>query len=192
MRHIVLLVAIVLFPVEAARSRGGTALPGLDAFNPWQAVNEGLTADSVWALAAHPDGLLFAGTEAGVFRSMDEGAFWEEINTGLDAGNVTSLAIDAGGTLYAGTHSSGVFRSRDDGDTWEAINTGLPGLLIGHVATDEHGAVYAGLFLGGFYRSQDEGDTWEPVHDVGLDNPFVPALAVDHDNVVFAGTDAGV
>ena len=158
----------------------------------WEPVNMGLDSDSVFALAATSDGLLFAGTEHGIYRSDDDGNAWVGANTNLPDVVIGSLAVDPIGILYAATHGEGVYRSTDDGDSWEAVNNGLASKSVTEVAVDSSGIVYAGAFLGGVFRSLDEGDTWEIVDDNGLDNPFVPSLAVNAAGIVFHGSDGGV
>jgi photosystem II stability/assembly factor-like uncharacterized protein len=80
----------------------------------WTAVNTGLTASRVQALAIDPltPTTLYAGTQdGGVFKSTDGGEAWSGINTGLTATDVRALAIDplTPTTLYAGTQDGGVF-----------------------------------------------------------------------------------
>ena len=59
-----------------------------------------------------PDGVIFAGTGRGVFRSLDNGFIWQNFSEGLPENSYQiSLAYDAHGYLYAGTWGDGVFRS---------------------------------------------------------------------------------
>lgn len=69
-------------------------------------------ASSVDALVVDPaTATLYAGTNIGVFRSLDEGSHWTPLNDGLGIGNVSSLVLDSDGVLLAGT-SNGVFAIR--------------------------------------------------------------------------------
>jgi len=82
----------------------------------------------VWALAIDPAAptTLYAGTDAGVFRSLNGGHSWSPVNTGLpDDANVLALAIDptTPTTLYAGTYG-GMFRSLNGGSSWQATGLG--------------------------------------------------------------------
>ncbi len=74
----------------------------------WSAVNTGLAATDVRALAIDPatPTTLYAGTQGGgVFKSTNGGGNWSAVNTGLTATFVYALAIDpvTPATLYAGT-----------------------------------------------------------------------------------------
>ena len=54
---------------------------------------------------------LYAGTDGGVFKTMDGGGHWSAADTGLPSTVVYALAIDPAtpATLYAGTRGGGVF-----------------------------------------------------------------------------------
>jgi photosystem II stability/assembly factor-like uncharacterized protein len=72
----------------------------------WTAVDGGLPPGiPVRDLYAAPaGGTLYAGTDAGIYRSPDGGASWSALNRGLTEPRVTRLLQDpAGPTLYAGT-----------------------------------------------------------------------------------------
>ena len=91
-------------PVFKSMNGGGT----------WSAVNTGLTATWVNALAIDPEtpSTLYAGIYGGgVFKSTDGGAAWSALNAGLTTADVFAVAIDPATpiTLYAGTNGGGVF-----------------------------------------------------------------------------------
>src|SRR5204863_2901930 len=80
----------------------------------------------VRALAVHPRirGLIFAGTQQGVYRSQDQGDHWERMH--LPEGRVIwSLQFHPAdpGVMYAGTEGSEVFISRDGGENWQHLST---------------------------------------------------------------------
>ncbi len=80
-------------------------------------------------LVEDPDGIrvMYAGTEGGVFRSVDQGAHWTACNRGLTDLLVRSLAMDPDNPniLYAGTWTGKVFMTRDGGNNWEERSGGL-------------------------------------------------------------------
>jgi hypothetical protein len=88
----------------------------------------GLDNQAVNALATMRSGstlVTIAGTNAGVYRSLDTGKTWTNINAGDSMGvlqreQVLSVATD-GGIIYAGTSNNGLFRSRDLGQTWQRV-----------------------------------------------------------------------
>lgn len=69
---------------------------------------------SVQALAIDPQtpSTIYAGTTAGVFRSIDGGESWTAVNSGLTTLAIATLAFDPQDprTLFAGTSGGGVFR----------------------------------------------------------------------------------
>ncbi len=69
---------------------------------------------------------LYAGTEQGLYASVDAGEHWTLIGSLLATSRVLSLATDPGtpGTLYAGTDVT-VLRSSDGGRNWRGIASGL-------------------------------------------------------------------
>jgi len=87
-----------------------------------------------WVPAGGPTHL-WVGSDGGVFRSTNNGAFgtFVERNTGLGAFDVTTFAQarDADAVMLAGTRSNGLLR-RASGETWEVLLHGP----IGGVAID--------------------------------------------------------
>lgn len=76
---------------------------------------------------------VFAGTDAGIFRTRAAGEGWEPVDKGLPrgAGDTTDVVVQAvavhadSHTVYLGT-DHGVFYSREAGQRWIAVNDGLP------------------------------------------------------------------
>lgn len=80
---------------------------------------------------------VFAGTNAGVFKSVDGGATWTATNTGLTNHTVYSLEINnETARIYAGTRA-GVFLSVDGGTTWAPSNNGLPAESVRAIASEQ-------------------------------------------------------
>ncbi|MDQ7054170.1 MAG: YCF48-related protein [candidate division KSB1 bacterium] len=71
--------------------------------------------DHVFALAAHPNGRIFAGTREGLYRSFGE--FWHKI---LKEDTRSLLADPSTGDLFVGTHA-GIRRTSDEGETWTSL-----------------------------------------------------------------------
>ncbi|HET7152805.1 MAG TPA: T9SS type A sorting domain-containing protein [Candidatus Kapabacteria bacterium] len=109
---------------------------------------------------------IFAATlEAGIFRSIDQGATWQQINNGLNGYlPFYSLAIDSSGNVYAGTYDGHVFKSIDYGATWVQMSD------WGHqyvrcIAVSPVGVIIASTEYtaeqgGNIYSSTDDGTTW--------------------------------
>ena len=99
----------------------------------WQALNSGLPPSIVIytvqpaSVSGGIQGLIFAGTNRGFFRSQDGGAHWTQSQESLSRINVRAIYVDfrKPATLYAGT-DIGVLRSNDSGQSWGSIAPGLP------------------------------------------------------------------
>lgn len=120
-----------------------------DEGRSWSERTAGLPAH-IFALATlsnhglDPSGTtIYAGTEHGLYASVDDGAHWTPTGTILTSSRVLSLAPDPStpGVLYAGTDVT-VFQSSDGGRTWRGVASGLNT----HVASllVVHGVILAG------------------------------------------------
>jgi photosystem II stability/assembly factor-like uncharacterized protein len=156
-----------------------------DAGEHWEAINYGLPPQcDVRALVAHPQhqGLLFAGTDRGCFRSQDGGLSWKPVRSIDEAIEVWSLYIcpQAPNLMFAGTRPSRLYGSRDGGQTWVQSPLELPTttrLTALAVDPEDTDTVYVGVQAGGLLRSVDGGRRWETINE-GLSDPHVHALCV--------------
>lgn len=147
----------------------------------WEPV-KGPLAGQVLALAVDRNEVIFAGTNVGVARSVDNGDSWE---FDLPGRAVLALAINDAGHIFAGTIGRGVYRSTDQGETWSEVNNGLtmPLVLALIINSDQH--LFAGTYFGGVFRSTDNGDSWEETN-IGLNAPSIAALAINDAGHIFA------
>ncbi|MYD09397.1 MAG: hypothetical protein F4X02_05055 [Chloroflexi bacterium] len=141
-------------------------------------------------------GLMLAGIQGGVARSMDGGANWEAIKLRAPAPLVTCLAaapgVADGGCILAGTFEDGVFRSADGGATWQAVNHGLFDHSVYALALSprfaEDGLVYAGTGSG-VYASQNGGRLWQDlIMPAGGETAL--SLALADSGALYAGTES--
>jgi photosystem II stability/assembly factor-like uncharacterized protein len=119
--------------------------------------------------------VLFAGTDAGLFRSSNSGTTWEQVSAAGITG-VSVLAIYAppnGASRLAVRTSSGLFVSEDSGRTWQPSL--VPnGYYIYDVALPvEHDIAILAATSRGILQSADEGAHWRLVTE------GVPAATVD-------------
>ena len=119
--------------------------------------------------------VLFAGTDAGLFRSSNSGASWEQVKSAGITG-VPVLAIYAppsGVSRLAVRTTSDLFISQDSGRTWQAAL--LPeGYYLYDVALPvEHEVSILAATSRGVLQSIDEGAHWKLVTE------GVPAATVD-------------
>jgi ligand-binding sensor domain-containing protein len=142
----------------------------------WQAFNQGLPAGSVVntvvpaSASGGQQGLVYAGTNRGVFRSVDNGEHWTINSESLAGTSIHALLVDFrssdASTVYAGT-DVGAFRSDNNGQSWGAIAGGLPrgepvyALTIG--ATN-YTQLYAAVDSAGIYLFQEQPAQQSPHH----------------------------
>ena len=148
----------------------------------WQQVNIG-SAGKINAIASIGANV-FAGTNAGIYRSPDGGASWTNVNSSFTlclAGNVSNI--------FAGT-SSGVIVSPDGGNSWAAPASGMSYYVTSLAVKDTN--IFAGTYQNGVFRSTDNGASWTAVNNgLGAFQNQVTSLAVDG-RLLFAGTAAGL
>ena len=204
-------------------SKDFTICVGTNAFGIWRSTDggdswtrrmpSGYVEDAARALVVHPrqPHIVYAGTDAGVYRSEDRGAKWERLDSPMNSLQTWTLAIDPvePDTIFAGTRPSAVFCSRDGGQRWEKLSMELaektPGVGIPRVTAltidpEDHRTVWTGIEVDGVRRSLDGGDTWTTI-DGGLDNPDIHDITISVDqpktilvatnDEIYASSDAG-
>ncbi|MDH3650622.1 MAG: T9SS type A sorting domain-containing protein, partial [Saprospiraceae bacterium] len=105
--------------------------------------------------------------------------------------------------LFAGTGDGNVWRSRDYGSVWHMVSENLPDRYVTSVHQSEidlnrvfvtHSGYKAGIDLPHIHVSEDLGEAWSDI--TGDLPPFAVndllVLPNNEDQVLFAGTDAGV
>ena len=126
-----------------------------------------ILADGVYALVHTVDTdsqrpVYLAGTNAGLYRSLDPNKGWQKLSygEGLDPRTTSVFASSsAPETIWVGTAASGVLVSRDGGRTWRQIDVPQDA-AVNVVVEDPRGErVYVGTKRA-FYMSKDGGKTW--------------------------------
>jgi photosystem II stability/assembly factor-like uncharacterized protein len=179
--------SIVNFLVVLSLALPQCALAGT---NRW--TRHGPEGGSVIALAVDPgnDMVVYAGTEAGVYKTENGGESWTAINEGMPEEVVSALAVSLAdhSTVFAGTREGKVFKSVDAGQHWAALsipeNPGVRSLAI----TPQ--AVYAGTERG-LLESHDGGATWEAASSP-LPAARVNFLTLTPEGLLFAGIDSSL
>lgn len=157
--------------------------------------------DTVYALAAGPDGLCYAGRASGLYRSTDYGANWVFAYETLESETpltTTSVALAADGSVFAGVNG-GVLRSSDGGVTWYGSGLSTPPPLVTALVVspdyEQDGLILAGTAEDGVFSSADRGVNWSPWNFGLIDlNVYSLALSPDfaHDQTAYAGTETGI
>ena len=148
----------------------------------WQQTN-GPGGGTVNSLTQNSKGYIFAATDSGVYRSIDNGDNWTLLNNGLPPTRIKNIATNNDGHIFAGISSKGVFRSTDNGDTWVKINNGLPDTFINALTVNSNGDLFT-TPSGGIYRSTDNGNNWVQVY-----SSLQPKIVTEIDVVTFCLTN---
>lgn len=124
-------------------------------------------------------GSIFAGTDSGIYRTVNLGAKWKHLLK--DQIDVVSF-FDYQTILFAGTNN-GFFRSEDNGVTWE--NEGLLGKTVNAI-TVANDTLFLGTKNKGIYKRYVGGGT---IIFSRFTDTTITTLTTDKNNQVFAGTE---
>ncbi|NOS85980.1 MAG: T9SS type A sorting domain-containing protein [Ignavibacteria bacterium] len=166
MKTILLVIAMCSFYVQSVNSQ-------------WQLV---LNASSVYSMTAYSS-IIFAGTNSGVYRSVDNGVSWSP--TSFNVTQPVHAMTNSQNVILAGTSSGhGVYYSTNFGSTW--VQSSLNNKVVRSLGSSSDGSpyVYAGTHSFGVYKSTNYGLNWT---QTTLNNRDVYSLAVSQYQV-FAGT----
>ncbi len=158
-------------------------------------------ADTVYALAAAPEGPCFAACNSGLYRSLDKGCTWKLLDTSAEK-VTTAVAISpqftADRSVFAAV-KGGILRSSDAGETWFTTAFPAPPPLFSSLVVSpdfEHdGVLLAGTLEDGVFSSSNRGIDWQP-WNFGLFDLNVLSLAISPhwraDEMVFAAAETGL
>ena len=152
----------------------------------WIPVSDDLHFVRIHAVHIASDGLIFAGTQTGVYQFLT--GSWEA--SGLADSPIWAFAEHPNGDLFAGG-PDGLFRSPDNGDTWETFVAGLEGMVIQALAINADGEVVAGTWHEGIFRSPPDAPAFSAQNEgltvtEGSGNSIF-ALVATLDGQLFAG-----
>ncbi len=134
------------------------------------------------------DGVQYAGTPGGIYRSSADGQGWEL--AGLQDEYVSAIAAQAGSPIFALVGQGGLYVSRDSGDSWERLAASDAGLSAVAIDPEEPTTVYLAGYSSGYpaavWKSTDSGVSWKRLPAEGLSGlSFVSALGFDpHDGAL--------
>jgi len=145
--------ALVRLPRDPNIVLAGTDSTGVykttDGGASWFPSSIGLTQPYVHALAVDRNhSYILVGTDAGLFRSWNEGASWRPLGYGLPAApSIRDIVIDPSmpSRAFIAIWEAGVYRSEDEGGDWMQMNGGLPDLKTYSLALDATRSI---LFVG--------------------------------------------
>ena len=164
---------------------------------------------AVYALAASPafaeDGVCFAATSAGLYRTQDGGRTWQFAFDSLNLNEEMATSAVAISPYFASDRAvfagamGGVVRSSDGGDTWRVAMLPTPPPLPLSIAVSPNyardGVLLTGTMEDGTFRSADRGQRWSR-WNFGLLDLNVLTLAISpafaDDETLYAGVETGI
>ncbi len=180
-----------------------------DGGHTWAMVGGDLTDAAVYGVAIAPDAgsgsLVFAATDAGVYRSRDGGMRWESPHP--DAESPTGI-IAAGraagggpGPVFAATLDGRLIASDDGGERWRALDAPFDGAAVVSLACSPGRTLYVGTTRPApvadagemtVWRSTDGGGSWARWLEERGDGTILPlAVSADQsgqgDDALFVG-----
>jgi len=150
------------------------------------------------AIAPNPD-VIYAGTNRGVFKSVDAGVSWTEFFLPIPVRaiqvspksecKVASAIVgkdEQSHVVYVGSNV-GIYKSEDGGETWSL--KGPFGKEIWAIAVDPANPciLFAGTFDGKIFKSPDGGEIWEEKLSEHMDWVEALLIDVDNSNYIYAG-----
>lgn len=152
-----------------ARVRGGTFLVAASdggiwrrGNNVWSLVGAGVVANAL-VIDSADSSRVYAATENGVYRSLNQGLSWFPSSAGLPPNtpiNDIARRTDNSAVLYIGTRGQGVWQSTNFGANWTPFGPPLPGdndvravlCAVGAAAPDSAN-VFAGTRANGLFQN---------------------------------------
>ena len=106
---------------------------------------DGLSSDTVVALAEDRAGMLYIGTDGGGLNCLHQGRFTHFTEQdGLADNHVASLYVDSEDTLWIGTVNGGLSRLKNGRFGTVSVKDGLPSKSIGSLLEDDLGNLWLG------------------------------------------------
>ncbi len=152
-------------------------------------VEDGLPSDRMFAITEDSAGVIWVGTDGGLARIEQNRITNFDAESGLPPGiAIYSLRPMVDGRLLVGTHI-GLYVGSNG--RFALINKNFPQEVVASIAVDGDGGILAGTVNRGIIRVVgDQIETYDS--SAGLPNNRVPALFVDREGSIWAGTNAGL
>ncbi|MBI5196592.1 MAG: hypothetical protein HZB79_09040 [Deltaproteobacteria bacterium] len=163
-------------------TEGGGIYKTTDNGNTWLPASSGLANPFVYSLAKTPDGSMFAGTKAGIFKSTNQGMNWI-LETGASKGHlVPFVSSNKEGKVYASIWGSGVCKKIDNDWKLYSINDELHNTFVNGITFTKDGAALAAT-EGGVYGLGKGENKWR---FVGLLEYLVQSIVIDNSGHIYA------
>jgi photosystem II stability/assembly factor-like uncharacterized protein len=145
-------------PVVAKPTGSFHLYKSLDQGYSWAEVGRGLPQSARINSLFIGGATAYAGTDAGIFISTDEGQTWSESPL-LPAARVQCITA-VGQQVFAGTRQAGVFVSKDSGRSWRQLARGLTDLNVRSLV-NLGPEVYAGTDEQGVFVLARGAESWD-------------------------------
>ncbi|MEM3872549.1 MAG: hypothetical protein QXE05_08320, partial [Nitrososphaeria archaeon] len=139
----------------------------IDGGKSWQSV--GLKERLITEIKIDPvSNILYAGTDKGLFKSLDEGKTWIDMKLPCNTQDYTyvrSIAIDTKNSpnvIYVGTINDGGYKTTDGGKTWEQIGQ-RQHIHVFAIDPNNSNIIYEAVWCNGIWMSKDAGKTWTQI-----------------------------
>ena len=97
------------------------------------------------------NGVIFAGTNHGVFKTVDSCRTWNQANHGLPKHSVNAITV-SDRIVFVGGQNMGVYCSTNAGQDWVDFNEGLPKNVTVYALTIHNNKVFAGTHKDGVWQ----------------------------------------
>ena len=184
-----------LIPVALFFLSNGALINFIAQTGNWEGVGD-FKDIAVNSIEVNNEGIMFAGTYAGVYRSTDKGLTWNPINQGLTDTNVNVIAINSSNEIFAGTYG-GIFFSGNNGTSWQKQNNGLRLKKVRNLIIDEDDRIFAGSsdsatgVSGSIFLSRNSGETWIEIDSGLFGEDNIKDFVIDNDNKLYAAGNGG-
>ncbi|MFN2442657.1 MAG: YCF48-related protein [Thermoanaerobaculia bacterium] len=162
----------------------GWVYNSLDRGQKWTRYKDGFENRRIHTVERHPldDDIVFAGSVAGLYVTLNRGASWALISPDTFVVNAITIHPQRPERIVLGTEADGVYVSEDAGKSWRRSSRGLHNVRVASVIPDPEieGQVYATVTFGGsasgLYVSSDGGANWSRLNQTPI--PEILSLAV--------------
>jgi hypothetical protein len=176
----------------------GERLQALESNPVWYSFSKGLPEKGkISSLDTDPiSGTLLAGTNQGIFQSLDFGETWIEQSQGITNQDITCLLFEKNNQIFfSGTSQAGIFRYIKAANKWIPFNTNLPAKNI-QVIRSSSQFLYAGTKKDGLFRVKHGSEKWI---DLNFDdkNPILKkcefrSILTINDRIIYCTTNLGL
>ena len=151
----------------------GVALKQADGTTVWSPVFHHFSEPRVRSIFETAGGIIFLGTDKGLFKTTNKGKAWKQVYAGELVGNLA----ESNGVLVA-TSKGKIIRSTDNGETWGAINMEGGEAVDVKQINDGFAAITRGAAADArrVKLSYDGGISWQPIKGGPNDRAVIDSI----------------